>query len=451
MLECIYARIADRGDDHVWIYLTPKAEAMERAHHLERSVPDSPLYGVPFAVKDIFDVNGLATTAACPAYSYTATGTATVVQRLLDAGAILIGKANLDQFATGLVGVRSPYGIARNPFDSRYIPGGSSSGSAVAVASGLVSFALGSDTAGSGRVPAAFSNIVGMKPTRGFLSTSGMIPACRTLDCVSIFALASSDARVVMRTIAGFDSNDSMSRPEAQTVNLDVEPPSVFRFGIPRAEDLFFFGNHDTPLLFAQATRRLEQLGGITVEVDYTPFRQAGELLYQGPWIAERLAQLKEFFARNAEAVLPVTRDIIQDGARYSAVDAFLATYYLAGLKRQTERVWEKIDALVVPTAGTTYTIAEVQANPVTLNTNLGYYTNFVNLLDCCAVATPHSFTSSGLPFGITLIAPAWRDGLILALAERLQRSLGLRLGATDPIAPGEQSHPGFVSSGDGP
>ena len=233
MLECIYARIADRGDDHVWIYLTPKAEAMERAHHLERSVPDSPLYGVPFAVKDIFDVNGLATTAACPAYSYTATGTATVVQRLLDAGAILIGKANLDQFATGLVGVRSPYGIARNPFDSRYIPGGSSSGSAVAVASGLVSFALGSDTAGSGRVPAAFSNIVGMKPTRGFLSTSGMIPACRTLDCVSIFALASSDARVVMRTIAGFDSNDSMSRPEAQTVNLDVEPPSVFRFGIP--------------------------------------------------------------------------------------------------------------------------------------------------------------------------------------------------------------------------
>jgi allophanate hydrolase len=248
-----------------------------------------------------------------------------------------------------------------------------------------------------------------------------------------------------MRTVAGFDSNDSLSRPEARTVSLDVEPPPVFRFGIPRAEDQCFFGDHDTPHLFAQATRDLEQLGGIAVEVDFTPFRQAGELLYQGPWIAERLAQLKDFFARNAEAVLPVTRDIIQDGARYSAVDAFLASYKLADLKRQTEPVWEKIDALIVPTAGTIYTIADVQANPLALNTNLGHYTNFVNLLDCCAVATPHSFTSSGLPFGITLIAPAWRDGLILALAERLQRSLGLCLGATGSIAPAGQSPPGFV------
>ena len=445
VIKQVYARIAERGDDHVWISLVPKREAMERAEALENGPHDSALYGIPFAVKDLFDVSGFPTTAGCPAYSYTANRTATLVRKLLDAGAILIGKTNLDQFATGLVGVRSPYGIALNPFDARYIPGGSSSGSAVAVASGLVSFALGSDTAGSGRVPAAFTNIVGMKPTRGLLSTFGMVPACRTLDCASIFTLTCADASIVMHVTSGFDPADSLSRREAQNTTFEVEPPATFRFGVPRNEDLLFFGDSETPFLFARAVQDLEQLGGIAVTVDYTPFREAGELLYQGPWVSERLAGLKDFFTGNAEAVLPITRGIIQGAERYSAVDAFLTFYRLADLKRRAEGVWEDVSVLVLPTAGRIYTIAEVEADPIALNTNLGYYTNFVNLLDCCATASPHSFTSSGLPFGVTLVAPAWHDALTLAIAERLHRSLGLRLGATDSVTPTSQSRAGFI------
>ena len=445
VIQQVYTRIAERGDDHVWILLVPRQEALERADALANGPHDLPLYGIPFAVKDIFDVSSLPTTAGCPAYSYTASCTATLVRKFLDAGAILIGKTNLDQFATGLVGVRSPYGIPSNPFDVRYIPGGSSSGSAVAVSSGLVSFALGSDTAGSGRVPAAFTNIVGMKPTRGLLSTFGMVPACRTLDCASIFTLTCADASIVMHVASGFDPADSLSRREVQTTTFEVEPPATFRFGIPRSEDLLFFGDSETPLLFARAVRDLEKLGGIAVPVDYAPFREAAELLYQGPWVSERLAGLKDFFARNAEGVHPITRGIIQGGAGYSAVDAFLAFYRLADLKRRAEGTWEDVDVLLVPTAGRTYTIAEVEADPIALNTNLGYYTNFVNLLDCCATASPHSFTSSGLPFGVTLIAPAGHDGLTLAIAERLHRSLGLRLGATGSVTPIAQSRTAFV------
>jgi allophanate hydrolase len=445
VIDHVYARIAQRGDDHVWISVVSKGEALDRADALDAGPRDSPLYGIPFAVKDLFDVSGLPTTAGCPAYSYVAGRTATLVGKLVEAGAILIGKTNLDQFATGLVGVRSPYGIALNPFDARYIPGGSSSGSAVAVSSGLVSFALGTDTAGSGRVPAAFANIVGMKPTRGLLSSRGMVPACRTLDCASVFALTCDDASTVMGVAAGFDPEDPFSRREAQTTSFEVEPPDTFRFGVPRMEDLRFFGDSETPLLFARAVQDLEQLGGTAVTVDFTPFREAAELLYHGPWVAERLAGLKDFFARNAEAVHPITREIIAGATRYSAVDAFLAFYHLADLKRRVEPVWESVNVLVVPTAGRIYTIAEVEADPVALNTNLGYYTNFVNLLDCCAVASPHSFTSSGLPFGVTLIAPAGHDASTLAIAGRLHRSLGLRLGATDSVTPVAPSRAGFV------
>jgi len=274
-----------------------------------------------------------------------------------------------------------------------------------------------------------------MKPTRGLLSTLGMVPACRTLDCPSVFALTCGDASIVMRVAAGFDPEDSLSRREAQTAIPAVEPPGTFRFGVPRSEDLLFFGDSETPLLFARAVQDLERLGGIAVTVDYTPFREAGELLYQGPWVAERLAGLKDFFARNAEALHPITRSVIQGAARYSAADAFLAFYRLADLKRRAECVWEDVETLVVPTAGRIYTIEEIEADPVALNTNLGYYTHFVNLFDCCAVALPHSFTSSGLPFGLTLVATAWHDASTLAIAERLHRSLGLRLGATDSVS----------------
>jgi len=443
-IEFVYDCIAQRGSDAVWIHLLPREEALARARELEAGSSDLPLYGVPFAVKDNIDVAGLPTTAGCPAYSYVSERTAHAVSKLLDGGAILIGKTNLDQFATGLVGTRSPYGTAVNPFDARYIPGGSSSGSAVAVASGLVSFALGTDTAGSGRVPAAFQNIVGLKPTRGLLSTRGVVPACRTLDCVSIFALTCADAASVARVAAGYDPEDPFSRRADAGPFFSAPPPRTFRFGVPAPEQLEFFGNPETPQLYARAIRDLESLGGIPVPVDFSAFREAAALLYQGPWVAERLAVLQPFLALHADEVHPITRAIVQTANRYSSVETFEAIYRLASLKRRAEAIWESIDVLAIPTAGTCYTVEEIEAEPVALNTNLGYYTNFANLLDCCAVAAPHSFQSTGLPFGVSLIAPAWRDAETLAIADRLHRMQSLPVGATGIAVP-LASHPQFV------
>ncbi len=423
VIESVYRRIAARLNDAVWIHLLPKAEAQAQAQALAgRNLNDLPLYGIPFAVKDNIDVAKMPTTAACPAYSYIPEKTATVVDRLLQAGAILIGKTNLDQFATGLVGVRSPYGACSNVFHDDYISGGSSSGSAVAVAAGLVSFSLGTDTAGSGRVPAAFNNIVGLKPTRGVLSTSGVVPACRTLDCVSIFTSNCQDAALVWELARGFDASDSYSR---QVPPQTEEIPSSFSFGVPKADQLKFFGNAAVADLYKQGLQRLKDMGGQLVEIDFQPFHQAANLLYSGPWVAERLAAIESFFETQADAIHPVVPQIISNGLRYTAVDSFKSFYALEALKREAAQQWQFVNILALPTTGTIYTKAEVEADPIALNTNLGYYTNFVNLMDLCAIALPAGFCANGLPGGITLIGQAFQDAALCQLGARYYHHMG--------------------------
>jgi allophanate hydrolase len=426
----LYSRIRARGDDHVWITLRPEANVLAEAAALaaRRSGGESlPLYGVPFAAKDNLDVGGLPTTAACPAFAYTPAADAEAVRRLRAAGALLIGKTNLDQFATGLVGVRSPYGAPSSVFDKNYISGGSSSGSAVATAAGLVSFALGTDTAGSGRVPAAFNNVVGWKPTKGLVSTAGLVPACRSLDCVSVFALTCADAAEIAAVVSAYDPADPYSRPASPVPAF----PTAFRFGVPRPDQLEFFGDREAASLHAAAVARLASLGGIAVEIDFAPFRATAELLYSGPWVAERLAAITPFAQHHPEALHPVTAGIISAGARFNAVDTFRAFYKLEELRRDAAPTWDKIDVLLLPTTPTIYTHAELAAEPVLNNTRLGTYTNFVNLLDLAAVAVPAGFRSDGLPLGSTLLAPAFADSALLSLGARLHAALGGRLGGT--------------------
>lgn len=418
----LYDRIPP--DSPVWISLVPRDKALARARKLEQSpMADArPLYGVPFAIKDNIDLACLPTTAGCPAYAYSPGRSATVVQSLIDAGAIPIGKTNMDQFATGLVGTRSPYGACSSVYDSRFISGGSSSGSAVAVASGQVSFSLGTDTAGSGRVPAAFNSLVGLKPTRGLLSTRGVVPACRTLDCVSIFAANSADAHTVWLAARGFDPEDAYSR--APRPGDDAAPWSggTFTFGVPAPDRLEFFGDDHAAALFTQAIARLESLGGHRVEIDFSPFRAAAGLLYAGPWVAERYAAIRPFIEQHGDKMNPVVHGIIESARRYSAADCFDAEYRLRELRRATEAQWENMDVLLLPTTGTIFTHEAVAAEPVLRNTDLGYYTNFVNLLDLAAVAVPAGFRPDGLPFGVSLIGPAFSDEALLALADRFHR-----------------------------
>jgi allophanate hydrolase len=415
VLAEVYDRVEASRGNLVWIHLVPRDAALARAREQSRGAWDRPLWGIPFAVKDNIDVEGLPTTAACPAYSYVAERSATAVAKLLDAGAILIGKTNLDQFATGLVGTRSPYGACRNAYDPRYISGGSSSGSAVAVALGLASFALGTDTAGSGRVPAAFNNLVGLKPTRGVVSTRGVVPACRTLDCVSVLAVTCADALDVLGVVEGFDPSDPYSR-EGTPVAF---PAGHFRFAVPRREQLEFFGDAGYAALFDAAVGRLEALGGTAVRIDFAPFLAAQDLLYGGPWIAERVAGLGTFVSDHADELHPVTRRVLEQAGRFSAVDAFRAQYRLAELKRETDAVWKDAELLCVPSAPTIYKIEEVEASPIEPNARLGRYTNFVNLLDLAAVSVPAGFRPDGLPFGATLIGPAFSERALAALAAR--------------------------------
>lgn len=397
MIDEVYRRIEAHAANPIFIHLLPQRQVRRAAENL-------PLSGKIFAVKDNIDVAGLPTTAACPEFAYVAERTATAVQRLLDAGAVLIGKTNLDQFATGLVGTRSPYGACRNAFDPSYISGGSSSGSAVAVALGIAQFALGTDTAGSGRVPAAFNNIVGLKPTRGLVPTTGVVPACRSLDCVSVFAQSCREALSVLEVMQVYDVEDPYSR-NAQPAWFSAQS---FRFAVPR--ELEFYGDEEYAALFFRAVARLRDLGGKAVEIDFAPFLEVQQLLY-GPWIAERMAQ--DF---PLDAMLPVTRQIFASARQYSAADAFKAQHRLAELRRRCEGDW---DVLVVPGAPTIYRIAEVDADPVELNARLGRYTNFVNLLDLAALTIPAGFRSDGLPFGVTLIGRAFTDRSLAALGAR--------------------------------
>ena len=426
VIEEVYRRIGERCEKPVWISLLPMADAIEKA----KNAPKGPLHGIPFAVKDNIDVAGLPTTCACPEFAYVPERSATVVARLEAAGAIAIGKTNLDQFATGLVGTRSPYGIPSSVFDPEYVSGGSSSGSAVAVASGLVSFSLGTDTAGSGRVPAGFNNIAGLKPTKGFLSASGLVPACRTQDTISIFALTVADAAIVMASASGFDAADAYSRKPPRPFSFKA-PPAPLRVGIP-ADGLEFFGDKEAERLFRASAGRLADSGASIVEFDFTPFRDAARLLYQGPWVAERLAAIRSFSESKPEALHEVVGDIILSAGKLSAVDAFDGFYRLAALTREAEAQWASMDVMLLPTTGTTYKISELLADPIQLNSNLGYYTNFVNLMDLSALAVPAGFRSNGLPFGVTLIGCAFDDGRLAAIGDALHRDLGdVSLGAT--------------------
>ena len=432
VVDVVLRRIAAQGDDGVWISRVPDEQAMERAEELEGLDEEarrrSTLYGIPFAVKDCIDVAAMQTTAACPAFAYTAERSATVVERLLAAGAILIGKTNLDQFQSGLVGTRTPYGIARNPFNSRYIPGGSSSGSAVSVSTGLVSFALGTDVAGSGRVPAAFNNLIGLKPSRGLISAARCVPAARSLDCISIFSLTAEDALAVLRVAAAPDPLYPFSRA-AQLGEPRVR--DQFRFAVPGSGDLEFFGNAEWQATYEEGVERLRAMGGEAVEIEFAPFRSVSELQYGGPLVAERLAGIRTFVAEHSDAMHPVTRQIIEGGARHLGVDVFDALHHLQELRARTLKTWEVADCLFLPTTGTIYTVAEVEAEPIQLNKNLGFFTNFVNLLDLCAIAVPAGFDSVGLPVGTTLIAPCFNEMLLIDIGGEFHRRAGVPMGAS--------------------
>lgn len=419
LIAALLPTLAD--DQHgVWIEQVDPAWLQDYASKLDAQNPaDLPLYGIPFAIKDNIDLAGVPTTAACPDFSYTPEQSATVVQKLLDAGAIPLGKTNLDQFATGLNGTRSPYAIPKNSVNPNYISGGSSSGSALAVALDLASFSLGTDTAGSGRVPAAFNNLVGVKPSCGLLSSTGMVPACRTLDSISIFSKDASDAELVLKIAQGFDASDAYSKP------LQLAPAkTVKRIGIPFAHQLQFFNDTEYARLFARAIDQLKTQGFELVEVDFDPFLQAAQLLYAGPWVAERYHAISVLLGQQPAKVLPVIEQIVGSATKYTAVDCFAAFYQLAGYKRQADQVLASVDVMLTPTAGTIYKIDDMLINPIQLNSNLGYYTNFMNLLDFAALAVPAGFRADGLPFGVTFFADVGEDLSLLALAKQLEQTL---------------------------
>jgi allophanate hydrolase len=424
-----FRRIREHNDPAIFISLREEKDAVAEAEALAaRDAASLPLFGVPVAVKDNIDVAGLPTTAACPAYSYLPTRDATAVARLRNAGAIIIGKTNLDQFATGLVGVRSPYGIPTNPMRADLIPGGSSSGSAVAVSVGLVPLSLGTDTAGSGRVPAMFNNIVGLKPSLGLVSTTGVVPACRTLDCVSVFSLTVDDAMTALAAMAGPDSSDPFSRN--RTLGRMSPFPQGLRLGVPREGQLIFFGDKAQEAAYMAAIERWGALGATLMPFDLEPFYETARLLYEGPWVAERYLVVRNLLASSPDAIHPVTREITIAGSRLSAADAFAALYRLQALRRTAEHAFAGIDALVLPTAPTAYSTAQVLANPIELNSRLGTYTNFVNLLDLCGLALPSAIRPDEIPFGITLLAPAGQDALLASIGRVFQAQTRLTLGA---------------------
>ncbi|WP_374546437.1 allophanate hydrolase [Rhodoblastus sp.] len=433
VVEEVLARIDACDDPAIFISRVAPADLRDAARDLLARSPDPaslPLWGVPYVVKDNIDVAGMETTAACPEYAYRAAKDATVVARLRAAGALLVGKTNLDQFATGLNGTRSPYGAPRCVFDRNYVSGGSSSGSAVAVARGLVSFSLGTDTAGSGRVPAAFNNIVGVKPTPGLVPATGVVPACRSLDCVNVFAASVADGVAVRRVLDGFDAEDCYSVAPAQ-ISLPPQP----RVGVLMAKHREFFGDAENAKLYAQAIAKAESLGWTIVEFDYAPFAEIAALLYEGPWLAERLAAIEPFLARNPGALDPTVRGLIESAKTFTAADAFRGQYRLQELLRVAAKEAETFDLLLLPTSPTIHTVAAMRADPVRLNAQFGRYTNFVNFCRMAAIAVPAGFRADGLPFGVTLIGPAQSDEALAPLAAAFHAAMGCGAGATrEPV-----------------
>ncbi|MDB5531347.1 MAG: allophanate hydrolase [Devosia sp.] len=440
VIEAVIERRAPWPDKAVFITPTSDDDLRAAAKALMEKSPQPnslPLWGIPFAVKDNIDVAGLPTTAACPAFEYRPQVDATVVARLRAAGALVIGKTNLDQFATGLNGTRSPYGAPRSVFDPAYVSGGSSSGSSVTVAAGFATFALGTDTAGSGRVPAAFQNLVGIKPTPGLLSNTGAVPACRSVDCITIFAGTVGDGVAIRKVAEGFDAADPFSRRP----NWAELPTSGLRIGVLEGAEREFFGNAEVEKLYDAAIENARSLGATIVPFDYTPFREAAALLYDGPWVAERLAAVEGFIATNAADFDPTVRSIIEGAKGKTAVEAFNGKYKLEELRRKTEATWAKADVLLLPTSPTTYTVEEMLADPVRKNSHFGRYTNFVNLLDCAAIAIPAGFDREDhLPAGVTLIAPAFTDDALAPLADAMHRLAARGMGRDKTATPPEAS-----------
>jgi allophanate hydrolase len=454
----IAARVLERSSRaeyaQAWIHRVAPDELLADAYRLQALLDAvkggddpahklPPLFGIPFAVKDNIDVAGVTTTAACPGYAHVPAESAFAVRKLLEAGALFIGKTNLDQFATGLVGTRSPYGACPNPFNPDYITGGSSSGSALAVATGMVSFALGTDTAGSGRVPAAFCNLVGVKPTRGLVSTRGVVPACPSLDCVTVFAHSAIEAYAVLRVMQGFDPQDPWSRKPASPNNPAASIftpqttfipgstshatlnssslPRHFRFGVPLRGQLDFEGDGAYESLYHHAVERWSALGGTAVAVDIEPLLECARLLYTGPWLAERAEAIigpGTFGADHAEDLLPLLRTILEPARTMTAINAFAGFRTLQALRRAAEPLWDCVDFLLLPTTPTIFTQAQITEEPLSRNAVLGRFTNFVNLMDLSAVALPAGFREDGLPFGITALAPAFCDDVLEQVAQ---------------------------------
>lgn len=419
-IETVYDRIDTEGTN-AWITVREKKAVLSDVTELQ-SPDEQPLYGLPFAVKDNIDCSGLPTTAGCPAYTYEPEESATVIQKLTNAGALLIGKTNMDQFATGLVGMRSPYGPCRNVYNSDYISGGSSSGSAVVTARGEVAFALGTDTAGSGRVPAAFNGIIGLKPTRGMVSTNGVVPACASLDCVSIFAHNCEDAVFIESAIAGYDPNDGYSRRLASSTDFTLFDSTYnCTVGIPSNDYLEFFGDDTAKRCYEELVNSLKTEFNHVTTIDFEPFVETAELLYDGPWVAERLEAIEDFVEHNADDMDPVVQEIISRGEQYSSVETFRAFHKLADIKQECNSAFEGIDVIVTPTTGTVYTLEEIQEQPIDRNSNLGYYTDYVNLLDLAAVAVPTGAYPDGPRLGVTILSEAGEDRLVASVGREIR------------------------------
>lgn len=441
--EALMAYIRQRArqfeDHNIWIHLLTESEIQLWLVGLKDKDPaTSPLWGIPFAIKDNIDLAGIPTTAACKEFAFTPEKSAFAVQRMIDAGAIPVGKTNLDQFATGLNGTRSPWGPCANSFDPSFVSGGSSAGSAVSVALGMATFSLGTDTAGSGRVPAGFNNLVGLKPSIGLLSASGMLPACRSLDCMSIFTYNTDDANTILACAEGFDEEDGYSRnnPFSNQTRQYGDRQGPLTIGVIPESQLAFFGDKDYEDAYTKTLSLLADDGFLFQEIDYQPFAEVAQLLYEGPWVSERYIATSPLIQEKPEAFFPVVRDIISAGGEPRATDLFKAMYRLQALKQRCERQIAALDAVLTPTAGRHFTIDEMLEEPVLHNTQLGYYTNFVNLLDFAAIAVPAQLTASGRPFGVTFFSGCFSDRALLSIAKRVQTVLPLSMGATGLTQP---------------
>lgn len=434
LVKLLLAKCDEYTHKNIWIHRLSEEELTPYIKKLEGKSPEThPLYGIPFAIKDNLDLANIPTTAACEAYRHTPNKNAFVVEQLIKAGAIPLGKTNLDQFATGLVGTRSPFGACQNAFDDRYISGGSSSGSAVATSLGLVSFALGTDTAGSGRVPAAFNNLVGLKATKGLLSNTGMARACRSLDVVSIFSLNAEDANTVFNVAAKFDENDEYARKNifANSQRVSGAANKSPHIGIPKKDQLEFYGDKESEKDFFVCIEKWQRLGATISEIDFEPFLEAARLLYEGPWVTERTIATKPILESNPDALNPSVRTIVEGGLSKTAEEGFNAQYRLQACKRITDNIFNEVDFLITPTAATTYTIEEVQQDPIVRNSHMGYYTNYMNLLDYAAIALPYENWSTEIPNGFTIVGQKFTDQKLLGLAKLWQNHTAKNLGNT--------------------